>query len=163
MIVNAGGGASGSSMTPYEYAVAGGYTGTEEEFRATLSEAPWIPAEGRIYENNTEAFNGFVPGHIGECNHFEGSGHSLWMSSDGHILQNCHISGKDNALSEGSGTPSMPVVGMTILGTSHNIATCSNIYAAWDDDSYVPGGMVSQGTYECGQGIVVLGDSNSSM
>lgn len=42
MIVNAGGGASGSSMTPYEYAVAGGYTGTEEEFQQMLSSGPYL-------------------------------------------------------------------------------------------------------------------------
>ncbi len=46
MIAQTGGANGGSAMSPYEYAVAGGFTGTEDEFKAALGEGPWIPQFG---------------------------------------------------------------------------------------------------------------------
>lgn len=36
----------GGGKSAYEYAVDGGYTGTEEEFQALIGSGPWLPFEG---------------------------------------------------------------------------------------------------------------------
>lgn len=40
----------GSSI--YQYAVDGGYTGTEEEFQALMGSGPWVPEEGYVPASN---------------------------------------------------------------------------------------------------------------
>lgn len=57
MITQTGGASSGSAMSPYEYAVAGGFTGTEDEFKTALGEGPWLSC--RAHDVSTEH------GHIG--------------------------------------------------------------------------------------------------
>ena len=55
-VAGGGSGAAGPSgqdgKSAYDYAVAGGYTGTEAEFQALMGSAPWVPEAGYIPASN---------------------------------------------------------------------------------------------------------------
>ncbi|WP_299965893.1 peptidase G2 autoproteolytic cleavage domain-containing protein [uncultured Oscillibacter sp.] len=107
-----------AGQSAYAHAVAGGYTGTEEEFQAMLAGGPWIASAGRLLENQNEVFNqcahdeiqgdhNHVEGDqhselIGGCIHVEGTGHYTSVSlmdeeaaADGRI-RNVHLEGANN-------------------------------------------------------------------
>ena len=55
-VAGGGSGAAGPSgqdgKSAYDYAVAGGYTGTEAEFQALMGSGPWVPEAGYIPASN---------------------------------------------------------------------------------------------------------------
>ena len=52
MIVNPGLGGGEKAKTAYQYAVDGGYTGTEEEFQKLMGTGPWLPVSGGTMEGD---------------------------------------------------------------------------------------------------------------
>ena len=84
-----------AGSSPYEYAVAGGYKGTEEEFQALMGNGPWVPSTGRLLSNNNEVFNDLDANSAhGRDNHAEGSGCNISGCGASHIegsANNAHI------------------------------------------------------------------------
>lgn len=84
----------------YDYAVAGGYTGTEEEFQALLGTGPWIPTAGRLIGEYTEVFNQSVAAaKVGAYvkSHFEGGWHKISDQTDPDV-ECTHVEGFANAI-----------------------------------------------------------------
>lgn len=67
--------------TAYEYAVNGGYTGTEEEFQTLLGTGPWLPLsggrltgllKGAKYDNHSEVTVGYGALTVGDTQIYDG-------------------------------------------------------------------------------------------
>lgn len=98
--IGAAGAPGEAGKSAYQYAVDGGYTGSEEDFTALISSGPWIPSQGRLLERNNEVFNGitYLSSVSGNYAHIEGGGHT---AADGECT---HIEGYGNQICAGAST-----------------------------------------------------------
>lgn len=105
-----------AGKSAYQYAADGGYKGSEEDFSALIATGPWVPAQGRLLERGSEAFNGSsaLTNISGWYNHVEGYGHSFARGDVMHIEGSCNSIDTNYEVGEFPGTS----LGVHIEGAS---------------------------------------------
>ena len=131
------GAAGAAGKSAYQYAVAGGYTGTEAEFQALLGSGPWLPAAGGTLTGDLRIKNGGNYGtklqlgdgdyvHISEptddCMEIKAKKINFVVSdtSDAKFTLNGEKIGGGGAVSPATAAPKAP--GTAAVGTSANYA-----------------------------------------
>lgn len=80
-------GQDGSGRSAYQYAVAGGYTGTEAEFQALMGSGPWVPEAGFVPASNPNLLdNWYFPDPINQRGIVGQSDPSSGVNDNSYIL-----------------------------------------------------------------------------
>lgn len=139
----AAGAAGAAGKSAYQYAVAGGYTGTEAEFQALLGSGPWLPAAGGTLTGDLRIKNGGNYGtklqlgdgdyvHISEptddCMEIKAKKINFVVSdtSDAKFTLNGEKIGGGGAVSPATAAPKAP--GTAAVGTSANYAREDHVH-----------------------------------